>query len=243
MPKPTVRSDTLDESPTVEISALGGSGTHSEGPLGPGWPRPARIRERRRAAAERRTLSLAMASPAGSRSPLVLPEMFGPAAMGTLLLPARTTPEVLARAYSCWSAGFEITGRFVVLDGDVLGSDSTGLEPAAARQFRGARLPACRHWLLRDVLQGREPYLGEGSAEVGSTWLTDRLGLAPSARVAALPIQDARGEVIGVFVGNGARATVDLEDLHLMRAAIRAGHRLVQAREALGRLAGHAPHT
>ncbi|MEO1227869.1 MAG: hypothetical protein AAFZ18_03115 [Myxococcota bacterium] len=223
MSKPKPRADTLDESPTVMVSALAT-------PLN----RPS-VGGERSFRHPRTTLRRALVSRAGTRP---VRERFGADALGSLLLAARDASEVLSRAFACWARGFEIAGRFVVIDGDVLGAEVAGLRDPGPHRFRGARVPARRHWLLRDAVERKEPYVGEGSAEVGSTWLTDRLGLAPAARVALLPIQDARGEVVGLFVGNGARVHFSHQELQLMRAAIRAGHRLVQSREALERLAG-----
>jgi hypothetical protein len=140
------------------------------------------------------------------------------------------------RAFDLWRRSFDRSACLLVDQHDVVGAESAGLPPSLARRLRGDRLPARAHWILDDAVRRRKVYLGPGAAEVGSTWITTRLGLAEKARIAAVPMEDARGEVVAVLVGHGPRLPMDARILELVRASVAAGHRLLHARGALLRL-------
>lgn len=154
----------------------------------------------------------------------------------SVLLDCQTEEEVVAGIFHLWSSELGRAALFVVDQGDVVGTESRGLEPAMERRLRGARLPIRSHWVLAEVVSAKEFYMGPGSAEVGTTWLTDRLGVPPGCRIIALPIQDPLGEVQSIMVGSHPRAQQTPERLKLLRASIRAAMRYVQAQQALRQL-------
>lgn len=213
MMRSEVITDLMSEDPTIEVPAFGWSPMELPGgDLVPGG------------------------MPAASTPP-----RFGPAELGRVLLEVENQGQLLDRAFEAWSTGFEVSGELAVRGDEVSGIRSLGLSQKHACRFRRSRTRRGENWLVDQVIRDGQPYLGEGSAEVGSTWLTDQLCLSPRARLYVIPIQEAGGEVRGLFVGNGAARPVAERDLQLMRAAIRAAHRLVQARGALERLAREKP--
>lgn len=158
--------------------------------------------------------------------PLPLPgslPLFGPGLMAKAALGAEDPADLLVRVETAWSLGFERSLRLDLQGGFF----SVGLS---------AQVHLREHWLAQ-LLAAGEVYVGEGSAEVGSTWFTEQLGIAPRARVYAVPLQDARGQVVGALIGNCPLRPLDARELELVRGGIRAGQRLVQARDALERLA------
>lgn len=143
---------------------------------------------------------------------------------------------ILGVAQTFWFNAFRTAARFTCHDGFVQGAAVRGVPEHLSTGFEQRVLRIRDHWLLSKTVGGRESYCGPGSAVIGTTWVTDQLGLDRDAEVAVLPIENARRHVVGLLVGHHARIVVGHTQLMLLGSAIHAAHLRVAGERALERL-------
>lgn len=155
-----------------------------------------------------------------------------PSRFAAALLNCQSEQSVLTNVFESWATTFAAAAWLRVEEGSLVGVNEIGLGPFAARRFRGVRgrLDAVR--AIEDVVKRRRPFLGV----VENGWLVEELGFVPGTHMAVLPLQDVPGEVVGVLLGNRPCRSPTKTQLEILRAGVRAGMRMAQARDALLRL-------
>ena len=175
-----------------------------------------------------------------SRGPVVVPaptdEPYDLAELAHDLLTSEVSEDVFAPLWRLWIEKFHLAAQFVVSEGMVRGVRHASAQ-SPPESFGKARVPACSHPVLDEIISTRQPYRGPCGHAIGSHWLSEQLGLTASAMVFASPVREVDSQVVGIMIGHLPRA--ETPEPSWMEAVDLAGHaalRMVHARRALRRV-------
>ncbi len=174
------------------------------------------------------------------RGPVVLPapdeEPYDLAEFAHELLIGEVEDDLEAPLWRLWTTRFQVVAHFSVAEGMVRGRRLAGAADLAA-SFGQAEIPACSHPMLDEVVNQPRPYHGVCGRPTGSQWLSDQLGVAPSAIVWVIPVCNPQHEVAQVLLGHLPwREPPATEWLDAVWTAVQATQTMIRARRVLRRV-------
>ncbi len=175
-----------------------------------------------------------------TRGPTIVPapdqESYELAEFAHDLMTCEVEDDVQTPLWRLWSDRFHLVARFDVQDGMVYGRRVTGVVDRATN-FTRQQTPACNQPVMDALIREPRPYGGSSDPQGENLWLSEALGLPPSAFVWLMPVCTVKAQTTSLLLGHLPRTEPpDSEWLDAVWTALRETMRMVQARRALRRV-------